>query len=104
MTDTKDKEKAYITRDEVVENSPDNIWVWLKPKKGNWSPNKMPDCGMVVFQREDVEQAHCYLVKDFKKKFGISINKKTKKCVHLDKAILHSEDYKLISCDPDRKQ
>ena len=99
------KEKVYITRDEVVDkNSPDHIWVWLKPKKGNWSPNKMKDCGMVVYQREDIEQADHYLVKDFKKKFDITINAKTKKCVHLPYDLLNSEDYKLISNDPNRKQ
>jgi len=100
-----ENEKVYITRDEVVDkNSLDHIWVWLKPKKGNWSPNKMKDCGMVVYQREDIEQANHYLVPDFKKKFGISINTKTKKCVHLPYDLLHNEDYKLISNDPNRKQ
>jgi hypothetical protein len=45
-----------------------------------------------------------YLAKDFKKKFGITIPKKTKKCVHLPCKLLHNEDYKLISNDPKRKK
>ncbi len=94
------KEKVYITRDE----DDDLIWVWMKPKKGNWSPHKLKDCGMVVYHREDMDRCDHYLVADFKKKFSMIINKKTKKCVHLDKVALHNEDYKLISNDPDRKQ
>ena len=97
---TATKEKVYITRDE----GDNHIWVWRKPSRGLWSPHKMEDCEMVVYQREDIDHADHYLVKDFKKKFGISINKKIKKCCHLDKAALNSEDYKLISDDPDRKQ
>ncbi len=93
-------EKIYISRDED-----DLIWVWLKPSKGNWSPHKMKDCGdMVVYQREDLDHTDHYLASDFKKKFGTSINKKTKKCCHLPVDLLHNEDYKLISNDPNRKQ
>ena len=29
--------KVYITRDE----DDDFIWVWQKPKKGNWKPKKI---------------------------------------------------------------
>jgi hypothetical protein len=93
-------EKCYISRDEGSHF----IWVWFKPAKGNWSPHKMKDCDMVVYQRDGIDDADHYLVKDFKKKFGITLRAKTKKCVHLSSDLLHNnEDYKLISDDPDRK-
>lgn len=92
-------EKCYISKDEGSEF----IWVWFKPDKGNWSPYKMKDCDMVVYQRDDLDHADHYLMKDFKKKFGITIRAKTKKCIHLPCDLLHNEDYKLISNDPDRK-
>jgi len=94
------KEKVYISRDE----GDDFIWVWRKPSRGNWSPEKMKDCETVNYQREDIDNADHYLVKDFKKKFGISIPKKTKKCVHIPSKLLNNEDYKLISNDGDRKK
>ena len=94
------KEKVYISRDE----GDDFIWIWRKPSRGNWSPHKMKDCDVVVYQREDIDNADHYLVKDFKKKFGISIPKKTKKCVHIPSKLLNNEDYKLISNDGDRKK
>ena len=96
------KEKVYITRDE----GSDRIWVWLKPKKGNWSPHKMKDCEIVVYQREDMNPDRYieYFTKDFKKKFGMTIKAKTCKSVHLPYDLLHNEDYKLISNDPNRKQ
>jgi hypothetical protein len=97
---TKDKEKVYLTRDE----GSDFIWVWMKPKKGPLSPNKIKDCNMVVYEREDIDNADYYLITDFKKKFGMIINKKAKKSISLNKKILHSEDYKLMSNDPKRKQ
>ena len=94
------QEKVFITRDEL-----DNwVWIWRKPLKGNWSPQKMPDCDVVCWQREDIENTDAYTIKDFKKKFGITINKKTKKCVHLDKSLLNNEDYKLFSNDKNRKK
>jgi hypothetical protein len=97
-----DKEKVFITRDEIDVN--DTVIVWRKPTKGNWSPNKMKDCDVVTFEREDLDSADFYIYSEFKKKFGISISKKIKKCVHVDKKILHNEDYKLFSDDPDRKR
>lgn len=93
-------EKVYITRDE----DDHCIWIWKKPTKGNWSPHKMKDCNMVVYQREDLENADYYLASDFKKKFGISIRSKTKKCCHLPYDLVYNEDYKLISDDANRKQ
>jgi len=100
-----ENEKVYITRDEKLDkDSPEHIWVWFKPTHGNWSPHKMKDCDMVIYQREDIDHADHYLLSDFKKKFGRIINAKTKKCVHLPYDLLHNEDYKLISNDPDRKQ
>lgn len=96
-----DKEKVYISRDE----DSDIIWVWRKPS-GNriWSPQKMKDCDMLTYQREDIDHADHYLAKQFKKKFGISIHQKTKKCVYLPCNLLNNEDYKLISNDPKRKK
>ena len=102
MTDTKDKEKVYITRDE----GDDCIWVWRKPSHGSWSPKKLKNCEVVIYQREDrsLSNATYYLAENFKKKFGISLSPKMKKCVHLDKTLLNSEDYKEMSNDPDRKK
>jgi len=94
------KEKVYISRDE----GDDFIWIWRKPSRGNWSPHKMKDCDVVVYQREDIDNADHYLVKDFKKKFGITIRAKTKKCCHFPSKLLNNEDYKLISNDGDRKK
>jgi len=97
-----DNEKVYITRDE----GDDRIWIWRKPKKGNWSPKKVKDCEVVIYHREDrsLENTDCYLATDFKKKFNITLKQKTKKCVHLPSNLLNSEDYKLISNNPDRKK
>ena len=94
------EEKVYLTRDE----GSDHIFIWRKPSKGNWAPNKMKDCDMVTYEREDIDHMDYYHKTDFKKKFGTNINKKTKKCAHLPKALLDNEDYKLISNDPDRKR
>lgn len=96
------KEKVYLTRDEK-----DNfIWIWRKSNHGSWIPKKAKDCDIVMYQREDksLDNACSYYIKDFKKKFGMIINKKVKKCVHLDKKLLDSEDYKLVSSDGDRKR
>ena len=96
------QEKVYLTRDEKS----DKIWVWRKPTRGNWSPHKIKDCDFVVYMREEVDMisSDTYSVSDFKKKFGITINSKTKKCCHLPTNILHNEDYKLFSNNPDRKK
>ena len=93
-------EKVYISRDE----GSNQICVWRKPAKGNWSPAKMPDCGVIVWMREDIDNMDMYLAKDFKKKFGTAIPQKTKKCCHLPKKLLNNEHYKLFSPDPNRKQ
>jgi hypothetical protein len=90
-------EKVYITRDEG-----DNwIWVWRKPEKGIWAPQKLKDCDVVNWQRSDssLEGTQAYTVTDFKKKFGFIIRMKTKKFVHLPKNLLQSEKYQLFS-DP----
>jgi len=96
------KEKCYISRDE----SDDWIWVWRKPSKGLWSPTNVGGKEFISYQRADrsLENVDCYLASDFKKKFGITIRQKTKKCVHLSVKLLHNEDYKLISDDPKRKR
>lgn len=93
-------EKVYISRDE----DSNRIWVWRKPKKGNWSPKKLKDCPVVSYTREDIESADVYMAKDFKKKFGTTIRAKTKKCVHLSSKLINNEDYKLFSPDPNRKK
>ena len=94
--------KVYITRDE----GDDWIWLWKKPSKGNWAPQKMTDSGMVVWQREDrnLEGTDAYLAKNFKKKFGKTIRMKTRKCVHLPDKLINNEDYKLFSPDSKRKK
>ena len=101
MTKAK-KEKVYITRDEN-----DNfIWLWRRPSKGKWAPQKLKDCETVNYQREDrsLENVDYYLVKNFKKKFGFIIRCKTKVCKHIDKDLLDSEDFKEVSDDSDRKK
>ena len=99
-----DKEKVYLTRDEDDKI----VWVWRKPKSSStvWQPIRLKGCEIVVFVRDNksLENTDSYLLSDFKKKFGITISPKTKKSVKLPKKLLHSEDYKLISSDPDRKQ
>ena len=73
--------KLYISRDE----DSDDIWLWLKPRKGNWKPESIsPD--YVNYQRQamdEIDTYGCYDVKDFKKKFGMTIRQKTVRCVHL---------------------
>ena len=80
--------KLYISRDE----DSDDIWLWLKPKKGNWKPENVCGKEFVNYQREAMNEIAtycCYDKTDFKKKFGQLINKKTCKCVHLpDKLVL----------------
>jgi hypothetical protein len=93
-------EKVYLSRDE----GDNRIYVWRKPSKGNWSPAKQKDCDIILWMREDIEHMDYYFVSDFKKKFGMTIRAKTKKCVHLPYDLLNNEDYKLISNDPNRKQ
>jgi len=93
-------EKVYLTRDE----GDDKIYVWRKPLKSNWSPTKLKDCEIVNWQRLDMNNVDIYLALDFKKKFGFIIRAKTKKCTHLPIDLLHNENYKLISNDPDRKK
>lgn len=86
--------EAFISRDE----DSDDIWIWLKPKKGNWKP-KTIDKEFINFQREamnEIDKYCCYDKSDFKKKFGVGlINKKTCKHVHLpDKLVLDNVDAK----------
>jgi Zn-finger domain-containing protein len=57
-----------------------------------------------MWERDDLDNADCYVVSDFKKKFGMIIRAKVKKCIHLSKKIINNEDYKLFSNDPDRKK
>ncbi len=96
------QEKVYITRDE----DDDCIWIWRKPSKGLWAPTNVCGKEFVNYQRENksLDRTSFYLASDFKKKFGITIRQKTKKCVKILKSLLDSEDYKLISNDPERKQ
>jgi len=85
-----DTEKVYISRDE----DDDLIWVWRKPSKGNWSPHKLKGCDIVNYQREDMHNCSAYIAKEFKLKFGITIRRKTKKCVHLPIKLLNSSKFK----------
>ncbi len=91
--------KVFVTRDEAD----DWVWVWKKPTKGNWEPTKKKDCGCVIWEREDLDDADAYLATDFKKKFGFTPVKKTKKNIKLDDKLVKSEDYKLFSSDEKRK-
>ena len=79
------EEKVYITRDE----GSNEIWIWRNPKKGNWSPRKLEDSDIVNWVRlenmDELDKVICYSVKEFKKQFGFTINRKQKKCVLLDK-------------------
>lgn len=84
--------KVYISRDE----DSDTIWIWLKPKKGNWKPESISK-EYVNYQREAMDEIHTYCSYNktvFKNKFGIGlINKKTCKCVHLpDKLVTDNVD------------
>ena len=98
-----DKEKVYISRDEG-EGFDHYICVWRKPLKKEWSPTKMIDCELIIWRREDIDNMDMYIVSDFKKKFGFIIAPKTKKCCHLSKKLLYSENYKLFSDDSGRKK
>lgn len=97
-----DKEKCYITRDE----DDSWVWVWRKPTTGNWSPNNVGGKDFVNYQRQDhsLENVDAYLIGEFKKKFGVGVNKKEKRCVHLLIKLLDNEDYKLFSNNPKRKR
>ena len=88
-------EQVYVTRDE----DSDIICVWRKPIKGIWAPQKLPKCEMVNWQRSDrnVEYLDMYDSDNFKKKFGITIRQKTKKCVHLDATLLHDDRFMLMT-------
>ena len=88
-------EKVYITRDELD----DWIWVWRKPSHGSWIPQETNGCGVVTYQREnrDLTGTDAYTAADFKKKFGITLPRKTRKCVHLPKTLLNSREYKIFT-------
>jgi hypothetical protein len=92
--------KVFVTRDEAN----DWVWLWKSPTKGNWEPQKKKDCDMVVWEREDLDHADAYLTKDFKKKFGFTPAKRSKKNIKLDDKLVNNEDYKLFSNDGDRKK
>lgn len=86
--------KLYISRDE----DSNEIWLWLKPKKGNWKPESISD-DYVNYQRQamnEIDTYCCYDKSDFKKKFGEGIiRQKTCKCVHLpDKLVLDNVNAK----------
>jgi len=94
------EEKVYITRDE----GDDYIYIWRKPNRGNWSPSKLKDCDVVNWQREDIDNMDVYTLSDFKKKFNITIKSKQKQCCHIPYKLIHNEDYKLFSDNPNRKK
>jgi hypothetical protein len=80
--------EAYISRDE----DSNDIWIWLKPKKGNWKPKNVCGKEFVNYQREAMNEINTYCCYDktvFKNKFGVGlINKKTCKHVHLPDALV----------------
>ena len=97
------KEKVYITRDELS----DNVWIWQKADKNEVIPTKLKNCDVICWQRggsTDSKYCSCYAIKDFKKKFGITIKKKEKLCIHLDKELLNNQDYRMFSMDSKRKK
>ena len=95
------KEKVYITRDQLRS---DKVWIWRMSKKG-FEPIKLKNCEVICWQRDnsDLNNCSCFLFKDFKKKFGITIKKKEKLCIYIEKKLLDSQDYQLFSNNPDRK-
>ncbi len=95
------KEKVYITRDQLSKN----VWIWRTSKKG-FEPILLKNCDVISWKRENnnLDNCCCYLTKDFKKKFGITIKKKEKLCIYIEKRLLDSQDYQLFSNDPDRKK
>jgi hypothetical protein len=95
-------EQVYITRDE----GDSWIWVWRKPVKGIWAPQKLKGCDIINWQRPDgsLECTQAYIATDFKKKFGFMIRMKTKKYVHLPKKLLESEKYQLFTEAQKRKK
>ena len=98
------KEKVYITRDE----GDNHIFIWRKPHKGNFSPEKLKGCEMVNWQRVDsmdeLDSYSVYLVEDFKKKFGFVIREKAKKSMKIEKRLLDNQDYQLFSNNLKRKK
>jgi len=79
--------KLYISRDE----DSDEIWLWLKPRKGNWKPENISGKEFVNFQRQAMNEVNtycCYDAVDFKKKFGTTIRQKICKCIHLPDALV----------------
>ncbi len=91
-------EKVYITRD----SNNDHIWVWRKPDKGTWIPKNMSEeKDSKNFQREDrdLSRTSYYFHRDFKKKFGVTLSKGTKKCIHLPVKLLNDETYMCSTYD-----
>lgn len=95
-------EKVFITRDE----DDDKIYVWRKPSKGVWEPEKIKGGDSITFHRSDrgLDGMDIYLESEFKTKFGITIPEKTIKNIQLSKKLLDNDDYKLISNNPNRKK
>jgi hypothetical protein len=78
--------KLYISRDE----DSDNVFLWLKPRKGNWKP-ETTDKNFINFQRQamdEIDNYGCYDITDFKTKFGMSINQKKIRFVTLPDALV----------------
>ena len=95
--------KVYISRDELGST----VWLWKKPIKGNWKPEKLADCEVVVYARpesmHELDSYDAYTDDDFKTKFGKDIKEGTCQQMELKKELVNSEDYKMFSNDTDRK-
>ena len=89
------EEKVYITRDE----GSDEIWIWRRPNKGNWSPRKLENSDLLIWVRlesmDELDKYSAYSVKEFKKQFNFIIRQKKKKCVYLNKEKLDNRENSL---------
>jgi len=96
--------KVYITRDE----GDDHVWLWKKPSKSNWKPERLKECETVMFVRhesmDELDSYDCYTVSDFETKFGIKVEVKTCESQELDDKLIKSNDFKMFSDDAERKK
>ena len=87
--------KVYITRD----GNSDDVWIWLKPVKGNWKPEPIKSFETINYQRTAMDEidTYCsYYHTDFKKKFDINLKKGEIRSVYLpDKTVLDNKLAKL---------
>ena len=97
--------RVYVTRDEG--DGDRFIYLWLKPEKGNFIPTKIKDCDWTIWERpgsSGSDFCHIYNSKDFKIKFGKTIEPKTRKLIDIPENLINSEDFKLFSNDSKRRK